>query len=309
MPTNREIRQSIEEAVAATIQTRDAQQQLDDADALEIEQMVADEVFDRMVDDMRPVLEEQDLSFIQRRVDVLVKANVPPESAPVRFERFDRVVCRIGGERKWAAGAVMALDVDDPKDPTGKTKLPYVVKIDPPESRLISVPTDQDTHCRAEVCFGRHEGALSFTLCCRPLRQLEARRFGVGDRVVCAVEDASGDFSDWAAGKVVEVNHIVEVPTGEYTPGSGSGPAVVPYDVLLDTGVHVLVHRDEHWLVRDFALQAPGPRQAADGTRNLTRLVKRRAADSSCWELIDHMTRKLRHEAIHSDDDDDVDVD
>ena len=28
----------------------------------------------------------------------------------------------------------------------------------------------------------------------------------LGDRVACAVEDESGDFSDWAAGEVVEAD-------------------------------------------------------------------------------------------------------
>ena len=37
----------------------------------------------------------------------------------------------------------------------------------------------------------------------------------------------------------------------------------------LDTGCDVLVHRDEHWLVRDLALQREGVRIGADGTRCL----------------------------------------
>jgi len=39
--------------------------------------------------------------------------------------------------------------------------------------------------------------------------------------------------------------------------------------VRLDTGCDVLVHRDEHWLVRDLALQREGVRIGADGTRCL----------------------------------------
>ena len=43
------------------------------------------------------------------------------------------------------------------------------------------------------------------------------------------------------------------------------------------------VHRDEHWLLRDLALQAEGPRLAGDGTRDLQRMVRRRTVSDS-WE-------------------------
>ena len=36
--------------------------------------------------------------------------------------------------------------------------LPYVVKIDPPNSRLVSVPMDDNKVVRAEVCFGQRAG-------------------------------------------------------------------------------------------------------------------------------------------------------
>jgi hypothetical protein len=32
----------------------------------------------------------------------------------------------------------------------------------------------------------------------------------------------------------------------------------VPYRVKLDCGSNIIVHRDEHFLIRDLALQAPG---------------------------------------------------
>jgi len=77
----------------------------------------------------------------------------------------------------------------------------YVVKLDPPINRLISVPADHNDCCLAEVCFGQGgEDATCWTLYCLPVSQPRARRFGVGDRVACAVEDPTGDFSLWAAG-------------------------------------------------------------------------------------------------------------
>ena len=171
--------------------------------------------------------------------------------------------------------------------------LPYVVKIDPPDATLISVPEDTYGFVRAEVCFGQRQRARMFTLCCKPLRQLATRRFGVGDCVTCAVEDATGDYTEWAAGQVVEVNHTVELADGEFTPGGG--PAVVPYRVLLDDSgdTHVLVHRDEHWLVRDLALQPEGPRQAAGGSRCLARICKCEVAAGG-WGYVDHATRRVR---------------
>ena len=54
--------------------------------------------------------------------------------------------------RGWAAGSVQALNEEDPSDPTGQTVLAYVVKIDPPDSRLVSVPKDTTDYVRAEVC-------------------------------------------------------------------------------------------------------------------------------------------------------------
>ncbi len=70
------------------------------------------------------------------------------------------------------------------------------------------------------------------------------------------------------------------------------GACQVPYKVALDSGSRVLVHRDEHWLVRDLELQAEGPRQAADGMRCVKRIVERQ--NGELRELIDHVTRKVR---------------
>jgi len=68
----------------------------------------------------------------------------------------------------------------------------------------------------------------------------------------------------------------------------------VPYRVHLDSGSTIIVHRDEHFLIRDLALQALGPRQAADGTRCLQRIETRQRGDGT-WEAVDHNTRKVRN--------------
>ena len=67
----------------------------------------------------------------------------------------------------------------------------------------------------------------------------------------------------------------------------------MPYKVALDSGSRVLVHRDEHWLVRDLALQPPGSRQDARGARALTRLETRHKGDYT-FEAVDHLTRRVR---------------
>ena len=133
--------------------------------------------------------------------------------------------------------------------------------------------TDDHDLCRAEVCFGQRAGALWFTLFCTPSRPSAVpKRFSVGERVACAVEDETDDFSAWSAGTVLEVDYSVKADAAALIPDRDWDglAACIPYRVQLDTGCKVLVHKDEHWLLRDLALQAPGPRQTAKGTRALT---------------------------------------
>ena len=61
-----------------------------------------------------------------------------------------------------------------------------------------------------------------------------------------------------------------------------SSDGIVPYRVLLDTGGRVLVHRDDHWLVRDLRLQPAGPPPLAGG-RCLTRFARRQGDDAKLW--------------------------
>ncbi len=112
------------------------------------------------------------------------------------------------------------------------------------------------------------------------------RRYEVGNRVSCAVEDKTGLFTVWAAGTVAAVNHVVSALATDVHGGC------VPYEVKLDNGCTVLVHRDEHWLIRDLSLQPEGPRQAADGTRCLGKFGKRKVGE--VWEVIDHITNRVR---------------
>ena len=262
---------------------------------------VLEKVFGVMSKKKRSELVEEDREFIRKRVGSLVWDCL---HAPVlRFAKLDRLVCNIGGSRGWAPGSVQAINEDDPSDPTGQNRVPYVVKIDPPDSRLVMVPVDSNEYARPEVCFGQRAGAIWFTRMCLPKAirkgsQRSHRRFAKGARVACAVEDGTNQYTDWAPGTVQELDHLVED-----SDGVRGGPA--PYQVLLDNGETVLVHADEHWLVRDLALQPAGPRAAADGTRNLQRMTKRKTEDG--WESVDHMTCKVRKVVPDSDSDDDDD--
>ena len=44
---------------------------------------------------------------------------------------------------------------------------PYVVKLDPPLGKLISVPEDRKNFCRSEICFdGDVPGGAQFSIAC-----------------------------------------------------------------------------------------------------------------------------------------------
>ena len=311
MPSNLEVRQLVLDAVETEIQYYDTEQALSFDDYDEIKEAVTDEVFVRLLNETRPELSEADYLAIQAKVrprvdDCLARPQIKP-----RFQLRERVVCRIGGELTWAPGTIQSVEEPDPQD--SRSLLPYVVKLDPPVARLISVPRDKNHTCRAEVAFGQAPEDLFFSLRCKPQRKSRGLRFAVGDRVACAVEDATGDYTTWVPGQVTDVHYDAEPDARaislEWDWANGAG--ILPYRVLLDSGVRVLVHRDEHWLVRDLALQPPAPRQAEDGTRNLKRLVSRRLegeeAAEAKWELIDHATRRVRIQATDPDEGSDTD--
>ena len=66
----------------------------------------------------------------------------------------------------------------------------------------------------------------------------------------------------------------------------------VPDRVELDTGCRGLVHKDEHWLIRDLSLQAPGPRQSAK--ESCLKRIERRHRGDYTFEAVDHATRRVR---------------
>ena len=163
-------RDLVVDEVGAHIQMNDQDQLLRSGDLQDVLDTVTTKVLKVMAEDERTTLDEEDRAFIARRVRKMVSACLDDYEAertkPTRYYRGERVVCRLGGDRPWASGVVASVNEEDPADPTGQAKLPYVVKIDPPTSRLVSVPKDDYDLCRAECCFGQRAGALWFTLFC-----------------------------------------------------------------------------------------------------------------------------------------------
>jgi len=310
----------IEDAVAAQIHAADPQTRLAAADFHDVLTEMQENVVSVMNRAGRDVMIDQDYAFIQRYVGKMVGLMLAKVETKLRFQKGDRVMCNVGGERRWASGTVQAVNERDPEDPTGRTVVAYVVKVDPPDARLVSAPRDSDELIFTECCFGQRADALWFTLLAMPLRSLKTRRFALGERVAVAVEDASAEYSVWRAGTVTELDCTVEADaTGLLPEHRNWSGVVVPYKVTLDqtckesgceesscsaSGREVLVHRDEHWLVRDLALQPEGARTAADGTRCVARLSRRQRSDG-VWEAVDHSTRRVRPEAEEEDDEED----
>ena len=300
---------ALSEAMLTEVSGWDLEDELTDEEHQELMFVIFDKVIKAMKKKRNKELDDEDRAFVRARV---AKAAVekglqqPPPATKRRFAPLDRVVCRVGGDRGWAAGTVQALDQeDDEVDPYGT--VPYMVKIDPPNSFGFSVPADNNEHVRAEVCFGVKADARLWTLRCLPRSKARgsrrARRFKVGERVACAVEAHEHDYAtDWAAGTVSAVD-----PSIDGVDGAAAG-GVVAYSVAMDSGATVLVQQDEHWLVRDLALQPAGPRVAADGTRALTRMGKRRLGDGSVEEC-DHATRNVRIKKARDEEEDESDDD
>jgi hypothetical protein len=314
-----QIGQELSESMSYWLSEVELAEELSDEEHQEIMFTIIDKVLKAVKMKGNTDLDEEDLAFVRTRVEKeAIKRGLqrPAESTPRRFTPLDHVVCRVGGERGWAAGTVQALDQeDDAVDPY--RVFAYVVKLDPPKSSGFSVAEDSHDCVRAEVCFGQRADALLWTLRCLPRAKARGssgrRRFRVGERVACAVEAQDGDgeemyamgYSNWAAGTVSSVDHPVEGIDGVATGG------VAAYLVALDGGSSVRVHKDEHWLVRDLALQPAGPRVAADGTRALTRIGKRKAQEGDdCWfEVFDHVTRNVRRRRQELENSDLEDVD
>ena len=295
-------RRDVEDAVVADVRARDPENLLSARAFADIVGCITQRVCSHMVHVDHVSLDDEDRNFIRRASTRMMRACLQPPGGH-RFGLNDRVVCYLARRRAWAAGTIVKIDEDDSEDPTDQTVVPYLVKIDPPNSRIICVPVDDNETVRAEVCFGQYANAVMFSLFCKPQKEKTTRRrFAAGDRVACVVEDPARNAGTWAAGTVLEVNYdaahegvfaehrqagdqgvLAELNYGRSRWDWPSANSVIPYRVLLDSGVGVLAHRDEHWLVRDLRLQSIGPCQSVGCARRLTRFTRRQPDDKRLW--------------------------
>ena len=221
----------------------------------------------------------------------------PSHPPPLRFVLKERVACKIS-QGQWLTGKVAMLHEPDPH---GGSVLPYVVSLDRSD-RMISAPSDNDDCVRIEACFTEAEWHVSRSLSAG--RSSLALRFKAGDVVAClAASLGHGRASaDWRRARVRQVwpsldldeprkhvPYLLElldegVPGGEGGEGGEDGEDCVDGE----GGAGLLCHRDDHYLVRDLALQPPGPRT------DRSRFATRQCADGSSFEELDHQTRVVR---------------
>lgn len=222
----------------------------------------------------------------------------PPPPLPLRFALKERVVCKIS-RGEWLTGEVAMINEPDPHEPG--SVLPYIVSLDKTD-RMISAPHDKDECVRMEVCFTEAEWQVSRSLSAG--RSSLALRFKVGDDVACLALATShgrdGSSAEWSRARVRQVWPSLD--PREPRTSSRYPLECVPYllELLDEDGEQggpggqggfyegVLCHRDDHYLVRDLALQPLGPR--ADRSR----FVTRRRADGGGFEELDHQTRVVR---------------
>lgn len=140
--TLREAKCQVQDAVGEQLQIHDPQQMLRAGDFQDVLDECVDKVLKVMAEDQRSALDDEDKGFIERRVRQRVyecfEQYRAEQSTPRRYKRTERVVCLTGGNHRWASGSVVAVNEVNPED--GYSILPYVVKLDGPQRRLISVP-------------------------------------------------------------------------------------------------------------------------------------------------------------------------
>lgn len=165
---------------------------------------------------------------------------------------------------------------------TGRV-FPYIVELDSPSGKMISVPEDAARCVVAETCWPPSWAATG-PLPAQAPKPRPALRFAVGDAVMCLVGDYQyGAWSSWCAGVVTALWR------GSEAWGSSE---VAAYEIQLNVGgSSVLAHRDDHTLVRDPALQQQGPKAA--GPPAASRFGKRQREDGA-WESVDQQTRHVR---------------
>jgi hypothetical protein len=214
-----------------------------------------------------------------------------------RFALYDRVRCNLGSEVGWVSGNVQALN-----EPHQGGSLPYVVMLDRPLKRLITVPTDGNHCVRAEVCFvdGPAGGPCAKAVSGSSTLKRAQLRFALGDRVACLTAGPDGTAwpRRWTAGTVSGLWH---------QPVGAREGAAVPYVVKLDAGtvisngqerwedvqyeMNVLIHQDDHLYVRALEHQPAGD---CPSSMALARFTVQYKEEKGWTEKIDQQTLRSR---------------
>ena len=145
-------RRQVWSSVSAEVWSHDPAGELCGSEFASIVKDVSGRVCSRMELGQRTTLEEQDREFIREKCAQMVQSHLHP-CDDRRFRTKDRVVCRLAQPPSWVAGTIVETERDGPDAPTGRRRVPYLVKVDPPNGRLICVPRDESDVVRAEACF------------------------------------------------------------------------------------------------------------------------------------------------------------
>ena len=145
-------RRQVWSSVSAEVWSHDPDDELCGSEFASIVKDVSGRVCSRMELGQRTALEEQDLEFIREKCAQLVQSHLHP-CDDRRFRTKDRVVCRLAQPPSWVAGMIVGTEREGPDAPTVQRRIPYLVKVDPPNGRLICVPRDDSDVVRAEACF------------------------------------------------------------------------------------------------------------------------------------------------------------
>lgn len=170
----------------------------------------------------------------------------------LRFGVGDRVLCNIGP--RHVSGVIVDTAVPSHSN---ELVLPYLVETDPfpgYASRRICVPQDSEVVCVQETCFDA-ETELDLIRSATQVIEDTSRvklRFGLGDKVICRVENDAEDWLEvWVPGFVKGVWPSI----GEASWSLGKLANVVHYKVELATGKWIYCHRDDHTLIRRQGMQ------------------------------------------------------
>jgi hypothetical protein len=218
----------------------------------------------------------------------------------LRFDLNDRVLCYCGP--RWLSGHVVGTAVPDEGE-----VLPYLVKTDPLpglSSKTISVPNDKDGTCTQEICFDpttdMHLVKAAATVLTGSTRP--KLRFAQGEKVCVRLRNGEDGLERWLPGVVDTLWAELPGPHDWFISDDCKGqyPTHVAYQVVLNEGGWVYVHRDHHTLIRREAFR-PTAR-----VKGISKRFEIRTTADGTKEQVDHQSerkKRMREEDLDDSDD------